>query len=382
MKCRAKPSISRPEPRSSKPSSSSAAANGRSPGSPAAVVTVRIMAPNTSQSGGCVLCGTFRPRHARAADQPAVDKDRVRPVEGDHLLGRRMHEQRVGERRHPGIESAPREPQRLVRLHDQGELDQIEAADPYQRAGARLGCDPGRVRERIAHFAQHYEHGTTAEGRGLRRRACGCGFASRWPLHSGLSHLDCNNYRVGWPLASPARFGTGGSIGDMCGRAIANNPSVLVRGYDVARRRRCAPRLRRRECHERTAIVPRRARAGARRAERGRSRDGRLHPGGAAVRRACGRARRRRLCQHPRDRRLVERRQTGRAEDRGAARSRRRADAAARAGAAVERRRHPDLRPRRDRNRSRPAPGKSARRDGAVDGDRRTSHRRASPIFP
>src|SRR4029453_14231939 len=100
MKCPATPSTSRPEPSSSKPSSSSAAERGCRPGSPAAVVTVRTVPPNTSQAGGGApppgrVGGGGRgpanphqgggrapgaigcPAEPPAADEAAIDEDRI-----------------------------------------------------------------------------------------------------------------------------------------------------------------------------------------------------------------------------------------------------------------------------------------------------------------
>jgi len=69
-------------------------------------------------------------------------------IANDELLGRRVRHQRVGERRHAGVERAARFAERLVRLHHQGKLHQVEAADPYQGAGARLGRGRGRMHGR------------------------------------------------------------------------------------------------------------------------------------------------------------------------------------------------------------------------------------------
>ncbi len=118
---------------------------------------MRIIAPNTSQSGGSSSLAPLRPGEPPAADQPAIDADRIRPVDLDRLFRRRMGEQRVDQRHHAGVKRAPRGAQRLVRLQHDGELGEIEAPDIDQRSGALLGRDLDRMRERIADLAQGHQ---------------------------------------------------------------------------------------------------------------------------------------------------------------------------------------------------------------------------------
>ena len=104
-----------------------------------------------------VLARALRPGDASAADQPAVDADRIRPVDLDRPFRRRIAQQRVDQRGHAEIERAPRGAQRLVRLQHHGELGEIEAAHIGQRSGALLGRDLDRMREGIAHLAQGHQ---------------------------------------------------------------------------------------------------------------------------------------------------------------------------------------------------------------------------------
>ena len=71
--------------------------------------------------------------------------------------GGAKREQRIDQRRHAGVERAPRGAQRLVRFQHHGELGEIEAADIDQRAGALLGRDLDGVREGIADLAQRHK---------------------------------------------------------------------------------------------------------------------------------------------------------------------------------------------------------------------------------
>ena len=69
----------------------------------------------------------------------------------------RVRGERIGQRRHAGVNGAPRQPQRLVRLQHHGEFGEIEAPDIDQRAGALLGRDRLRMREGVAQFAQAHQ---------------------------------------------------------------------------------------------------------------------------------------------------------------------------------------------------------------------------------
>ena len=150
MRWRAKPRPGGRRRRPSKPSSSSAADSGRKPASPSAIDTVRIMAPNTSQSGGSSSSASSGQAEPAAADQPAIDPDRVGPVEGRSVSpAARARRARRASADHAGIEGAARLPQRLVGLQHHREFGKVEAADKDERPGALLGRDaPWRARRR------------------------------------------------------------------------------------------------------------------------------------------------------------------------------------------------------------------------------------------
>ena len=124
-----------------------------------------------------ILARTLRPGDAAAADQAAVDADRIRPLDLDHPFRRRIAQQRVGQRDHAQIERAPRGAQRLVGLQHDGELGEIEAAHIGESSGALLGRDLDRMREGIADLAQGHQAYTAAADRGLPRTARGLWFA-------------------------------------------------------------------------------------------------------------------------------------------------------------------------------------------------------------
>jgi hypothetical protein len=96
----------------------------------------------------------LRPAEAHAADEPAIDPNGIRPLEGDEALGRRMHRKRMAERHHSRIQRAARAAQRLLGFQDEREFHQIEAADMNQRAGAFLLGHAHCVRKCIPHLAQ------------------------------------------------------------------------------------------------------------------------------------------------------------------------------------------------------------------------------------
>ena len=71
-----------------------------------------------------------------------------------------MNGKRIGKCGKTSIHRAPRRNQRLIRFQHYGELDEIKAADPDQRARTRLGRDLLRVIKGISrlakrHFAKH-----------------------------------------------------------------------------------------------------------------------------------------------------------------------------------------------------------------------------------
>ena len=119
--------------------------------------TVRIEAPKTSQSGAASLLGAVGPAEPAAADEAAIDIDRVRPFDRDRLFRWRRRRERVAERDHAGIEGAARGRERLFGLQHDGELGEIEAADENQRSGAQLRGMGAGVGEGVADLAQRHQ---------------------------------------------------------------------------------------------------------------------------------------------------------------------------------------------------------------------------------
>ena len=68
------------------------------------------------QPGRGTILATLRPRQPSAADEPPVDPDGVRPIDRDGFLRRRVHRERVQQRRHTGVECPARAGKRLLRL--------------------------------------------------------------------------------------------------------------------------------------------------------------------------------------------------------------------------------------------------------------------------
>jgi hypothetical protein len=89
-------------------------------------------------------------------DKPAVDENRIRPIDHDRGLRLRVSGERVGERRHARIERAARLQQRFVGLEHHGKFGKIEASDIDQRAGAFFRSNRHRVGKCVADFAQTY----------------------------------------------------------------------------------------------------------------------------------------------------------------------------------------------------------------------------------
>jgi hypothetical protein len=88
---------------------------------------VRSAPPKTSHAGASSSRRARRPGEPSAADQPAVEADRVGPVERHRLLGRAVRGERVGERVHPGEEDPPRLGEGLLRFQHDRELGDVEA---------------------------------------------------------------------------------------------------------------------------------------------------------------------------------------------------------------------------------------------------------------
>ena len=188
MKWRAKLSTTWSDMASVKPSSSSAVTSGFKPGSAPVIETVRIMAPNTSQGGVSSSPRSLRPGQPAAAHQAVIDRNRIRPVDGDGGFRLRVGGERIGQRRHAGIEGAPRLPQRLVRFQHHGEFGEIEAPDIDQRAGALLGRDRCRMREGVAQFAQAHQRERRRQ-RQFRRQRASPRLQRHWLLLSLFEYL-------------------------------------------------------------------------------------------------------------------------------------------------------------------------------------------------
>jgi hypothetical protein len=108
------------------------------------MMAVRIMAANTTQSGGS---SSWCLRLPRAPDKRAVDQDRVGPLEIYRAFRRRMHRKRVGNGDKPGIEGAPRHAQRSLRFQHDCKFRNIKTADVNQRPGAFLRRYRHRMRK-------------------------------------------------------------------------------------------------------------------------------------------------------------------------------------------------------------------------------------------
>ena len=82
-----------------------------------------------------------------------------------------MGRKRIDERRHARIERTASLGERFVGLEHDRELDDVEAADPDQGAGALPRRDALRVRERVSDFPETYqpERGRQVEPRRERR---------------------------------------------------------------------------------------------------------------------------------------------------------------------------------------------------------------------
>ena len=222
---------------------------------------------------------SVRPGELRAADEAVIDGDRIRPDAGDRLLRRRARDQRVGQRRHAGVERAPRGAQRLVGLQHDREFGQ-------DRNGRRKPACPRRARRRSPWRARRRRRPraaspgeTPAAGRapsqtacsGVFRTACGPGLAlSDWD-HYNLARVAASG---GWPAALKA------------GAEMAEKRTILVcscEEHHAARRRRDCARLPRRAGEDRKPALPRRDRAVPRRCRKRRRRS----PSAARRRRRC-----------------------------------------------------------------------------------------------
>ena len=101
-----------------------------------------------------VLIAACRPGKTRAANQSAIDANRIRPIEIDRLFRWRVHRKCVGECGQSGIKRAPRRAQRLFGLQHDGEFGEIEAADMDQRAGTGIGGNLACMRKGVADLTQ------------------------------------------------------------------------------------------------------------------------------------------------------------------------------------------------------------------------------------
>ena len=108
-----------------------------------------------------------------------------------------MGGQRIGKRRHAGIEHTPRFQQRLLRLQHHGEFGEIEAPDIDQRAGALLSSNRYCMREGIAHFAQAHGGERRRQRQFRRERRSWAGRLQRHWSSLYLSYLNTYNYSLG-----------------------------------------------------------------------------------------------------------------------------------------------------------------------------------------
>ena len=138
----------------SKPSLSSDTPDAACTSSIWAMSAARRMTPNTSHSGTSSSAQSVGPAEPGAAQQPAVEPDRVGPVETDLPLGRAVGGDRVGHGIHAGEERPARRYQGFVGFEHHGEFDQIVAPHPNQRSRARIRRDFAAMGERVAKLAQ------------------------------------------------------------------------------------------------------------------------------------------------------------------------------------------------------------------------------------
>src|SRR5260221_13026932 len=79
--------------------------------------------------GRNLVIGAVGPTKPPAANQAAIDINRVRPFDGDWLLRRRRRSERIAERNHARIECATRGSERLGGLQHDRERREVGAAD-------------------------------------------------------------------------------------------------------------------------------------------------------------------------------------------------------------------------------------------------------------
>ncbi len=99
----------------------------------------------------------WRPAEPPAADEAAVDADRVGPIDRYLLVRRRIGAQGVGQRHHPGIEGAARGVQWLVGFEHHRKFREIEPPDIDQGTCAARFGDIERVGEGVTAFAQPHQ---------------------------------------------------------------------------------------------------------------------------------------------------------------------------------------------------------------------------------
>ena len=136
-------------------------------------------APNTSQAGGSSSRASCRPAEPPAADQPAIDADRVRPVDRRSASPAAHAPQRVGQRRHAGIEAraarcAAARPAPAPRRTRRGRSARHRPAcrRPPRRAISM------RMREGVADLAQRHQRERRRQVERGRGRACARRLAS------------------------------------------------------------------------------------------------------------------------------------------------------------------------------------------------------------
>ena len=135
--------------------------------------------------------------------------------------GGRVRDQRVGQRRHAGVERAPRGAQRLVGLQHDRELGQVEAADEYQRAGAELGGIRLGMREGVADLAQGHQAKPRRQIERRSQTACSGVFPAA--CGPGLALSDWDHYNLARVAAT-----RGVAAASKAGAGMAEKRTILV----------------------------------------------------------------------------------------------------------------------------------------------------------
>src|SRR6516225_3386063 len=104
--------------------------------------------------GYAILAGDRRPSEPPAANQAAIDMDRIGPAEGDGTAGRGLRGEGISKSVQSHIEGAAGQPKRFIGLQYRGKFDHIEATDIDKRPGAFVGSQALGLEERLADFPE------------------------------------------------------------------------------------------------------------------------------------------------------------------------------------------------------------------------------------